>query len=225
VPWPFGSTSIPPGAKPRHRSFQGSLRRGLLTRPPKECGDGRTGIRPIVPREWSLVIKQDFRSNPMTSKATYPLPQFETDWTMRARVGVRQSIPATGETTVIEPELAAPPAGHEARIRRIRTLARLLDNAFGVPGTNWRFGWDSLIGLIPGGGDLATALLASYIVAEAAQLGVPRRVLWRMLANIAIDLAGGAVPFAGDVFDFAFKANRKNLKLVEKHLERREAER
>lgn len=132
------------------------------------------------------------------------------------------SMSPTSETRTLEPELITRTASDEARIKRIRTLARLLDNAFGVPGTNWRFGWDSLIGLVPGGGDLATALLASYIVAEAAKLGVPRRTLWRMLANVAIDMAGGAVPFAGDVFDFAFKANRKNLKLVEQHLERRD---
>jgi hypothetical protein len=134
-------------------------------------------------------------------------------------------MPTTRESNAIEPELITGSASDAARIKRIRTLAKLLDNAFGIPGTNWRFGWDSLIGLVPGGGDLATALLASYIVAEAAKLGVPRRTLWRMLANVAIDMAGGAVPFAGDIFDFAFKANRKNLKLVEKHLEQRGAAR
>lgn len=128
-------------------------------------------------------------------------------------------MPETRTPTIIEPEIVTRSESDEARIKRIRTLARLLDNAFAVPGTNWRFGWDSLIGLVPGAGDLATALLASYIVAEAAKLGVPRRTLWRMLANVAIDMAGGAVPFAGDVFDFAFKANRKNLKLLEQHLE------
>ncbi|MBA3312228.1 MAG: DUF4112 domain-containing protein [Planctomycetota bacterium] len=125
------------------------------------------------------------------------------------------------ENAVREPELISRPAGEEARIKRIRTLAKVLDNAFSVPGTNWRFGWDSIIGLVPGGGDVATGLLASYIVVEAAKLGVPRRTLWRMAANVAIDVAGGAVPLAGDLFDFAFKANRKNLKLVEKHLEER----
>lgn len=121
-----------------------------------------------------------------------------------------------------DPELITRPAGEEARIKRIRTLARILDNAFGIPGTNWRFGWDSIIGLVPGGGDVATGLLASYIVVEAAKLGIPKRTLWRMVANVAIDMAGGAVPLAGDLFDFAFKANRKNLKLVEKHLEERD---
>jgi hypothetical protein len=124
--------------------------------------------------------------------------------------------------TAREPELISLPASDDARIKRIRTLAKLLDNAFGIPGTNWRFGWDSIIGLVPGGGDVATGLLASYIVVEAARLGVPRRTLWRMVANVALDMAGGSIPLAGDIFDFAFKANRKNLRLVEKHLEERE---
>lgn len=126
-------------------------------------------------------------------------------------------LPATADT-LHEPELIAPGTEHAARIKRIRTLAKILDNAFRVPGTNWRFGWDSIIGLVPGGGDVATGLLASYIVVEAAKLGIPRRTLWRMIGNVAIDMAGGAVPLAGDVFDFAFKANRKNLRLVEQHL-------
>lgn len=133
-------------------------------------------------------------------------------------------MPATQipRTTAREPELITRPPGEAARINRIRKLAKLLDSAFGVPGTNWRFGWDGIIGLVPGGGDVATGLLASYIVVEAARLGVPRRTLWRMVANVGIDMAGGAVPLAGDLFDFAFKANRKNLKLVEKYLEERE---
>lgn len=126
---------------------------------------------------------------------------------------------STPTVVVTEPELVAPRVEHAARIKRIRTLAKILDNAFRVPGTNWRFGWDSLIGLVPGGGDVATGLLASYIVVEAAKLGIPRRTLWKMVANVAVDMAGGAVPIAGDLFDFAFKANRKNLRLVEQHLD------
>lgn len=119
-----------------------------------------------------------------------------------------------------EPELVASNgvAEDDARVKRIRALAQLLDNAFRVPGTNFTFGWDQLIGLVPGAGDAATGLLAAYIVVEAARLGVPKRTLVRMIANVAVDMAGGTVPVVGDLFDFAFKANRMNLRLVEKHL-------
>lgn len=127
---------------------------------------------------------------------------------------------------VRDPELISSPiAGDDARVKRIRWLAKSLDEAFRVPGTGYRFGWDQIVGLVPGGGDVATGLLASYIVVEAARLGIPRRTLWRMIANVAVDMAVGAVPLAGDLFDFAFKANRKNLKLVERHLEERLARR
>lgn len=129
----------------------------------------------------------------------------------------RPATPAARDP-VVAPELL--PGEHAARIKRLRWLAKALDGAFGVPGTNLRFGWDSIIGLVPGGGDVATGLLASYIVAEAAKLGVPRRTLWRMAANVAVDMAGGAVPLAGDLFDFAFKANKKNMQLIEAHLAR-----
>ena len=115
-------------------------------------------------------------------------------------------------------ELVTRTAGDAARLNRVRSLAKLLDNAFRIPGTNFRFGWDQIIGLVPGAGDVATGLLAAYIVVEGAKLGVPRRTLWRMIANVGIDMAGGTVPFAGDLFDFAFKANRKNLDLIEKHV-------
>ncbi|MGC1275291.1 MAG: DUF4112 domain-containing protein, partial [Planctomycetaceae bacterium] len=118
---------------------------------------------------------------------------------------------AVSHSVVREPELVAPSATDDARVKRIRWLAKSLDEAFRVPGTGYRFGWDQIVGLVPGGGDVATGLLASYIVVEAARLGIPRRTLWRMVANVAVDMAVGAVPVAGDLFDFAFKANRKNL--------------
>lgn len=104
------------------------------------------------------------------------------------------------------------------RIRRMRSVARILDTAFRIPGTKVQFGADSLVGLIPGIGDLASGAVSAYLIVEAAKLGVPRHVLLRMLANIGIDAAVGSVPLLGDVFDVAFKANRRNMALVERYL-------
>jgi hypothetical protein len=105
-------------------------------------------------------------------------------------------------------------------IKRLDLLARLLDDAFQLPGTRYRIGWDGLIGLIPGVGDTATALLSAYIVWEAKRLGVPKWTLARMLANIGFDILSGAVPVLGDLFDFAWKANRRNLELLHRALRR-----
>jgi len=100
-------------------------------------------------------------------------------------------------------------------LRRVRFLARLLDTCFRVPGTRWRFGWDGIIGLIPVAGDLLTTLVALYIVWQAKRLGVPVTVLVQMLLNIAADLAGGTIPLAGDLVDMAWKANLRNVTLLE----------
>ena len=94
-------------------------------------------------------------------------------------------------------------------------LARLLDQAFRVPGTSWRFGLDPLIGLIPGAGDLLGAALGMYGVWLAGQLGAPSSVIGRMLVNLFIDTAVGSIPVAGDLFDFGFKANTRNHALLE----------
>jgi hypothetical protein len=105
---------------------------------------------------------------------------------------------------------------HE-RIERLDRLAMLLDTAFVLPGTNIRFGADALIGLVPGVGDGITTALAAYIVYEAHRLGVPRRVLIRMISNVAIDGLAGAVPLIGDLFDVAFRANRRNVRILREH--------
>ncbi len=104
-----------------------------------------------------------------------------------------------------------------ARIRRLERLAGLLDDRFRIPGTRWRFGLDSLIGLAPGIGDAAGAIMSIYIIAEAARLGVPKRVILRMLANMGIDTAIGAIPLAGDLFDAAYKSNRRNVNIALDH--------
>ena len=111
---------------------------------------------------------------------------------------------------------------HEQQsIARLIRLARLLDSSWTVPGTQWRFGLDAILGLIPGIGDAAGAVLATYIVWQAKELGVSRWTLARMTANVAIDALIGAVPAVGDLFDAAFKANIRNVELLEKDLARR----
>ena len=93
-----------------------------------------------------------------------------------------------------------------------------MDAGFRIPGTNLRFGLDPIIGLIPGGGDAAGAVLAAWIVIEAVRLGASRATLLRIAGNVALDAAVGAVPFIGDIFDFAWKANLRNVALLERHL-------
>ena len=105
-----------------------------------------------------------------------------------------------------------------ASLERVRALARVLDSAVKIPGTNIRFGADSIVGLIPGLGDVAGALLSGYIVLAATRLGASTPVVTRMLLNIALDTIVGSVPVLGDVFDVAWKSNQKNVALLEKHL-------
>ena len=107
----------------------------------------------------------------------------------------------------------------EARLKRIRLLSRLLDEQFRIPGTTYRVGLDGLLGLIPGVGDAAGALLSAYIVYEAIRLGAPSTVLLRMIANIGIDTVGGAIPVVGDIFDMAWKTNKKNAALLYAYLD------
>lgn len=104
-----------------------------------------------------------------------------------------------------------------------RTLAALrkwsvfLDSAFRVPGTNLTFGFDPILGLIPGLGDLTTPFFAALLLLHAVRLRIPRVVQVRMLINAAIDLAIGVIPFLGDFFDFGWKANVRNLALLERY--------
>ncbi len=106
----------------------------------------------------------------------------------------------------------------EDSIARITLLAKLLDSAFLIPGTNRRVGFDAVIGLVPGIGDAISTILASYIIWEARQLGLPRWKIARMMANVAVDTAIGAIPLAGDAFDLFFKANERNLRIIHDHL-------
>jgi hypothetical protein len=113
-------------------------------------------------------------------------------------------------------------SSRRARLERLDRLATLLDSAIVIPGTGFRVGLDALIGLAPVAGDIVTSLAALWIVKEAHALGAPRSVLARMLANVAIDGALGAVPVLGDVFDTVWRANRRNIRILKEHFAREE---
>ncbi|TWT38304.1 hypothetical protein KOR42_51850 [Thalassoglobus neptunius] len=112
-----------------------------------------------------------------------------------------------------------PIKNREARIQRIYQIADLLDNSMTVPGTRFRVGWDSVIGLVPGIGDLTSAAISGYLVVEAAKLGAPKWGLMKMLGNVGVDTFVGAIPIFGDLFDAAYRCNRRNARLLREHLE------
>ena len=103
------------------------------------------------------------------------------------------------------------------RLGRLRRLAWLLDGAARIPGTRFRFGLNSLIGLAPGIGDTVLASISLWIVWEARALGVPPHKLTRMLANVGIEAAMGAIPLLGDAMDVVFKANLRNIAIIDEH--------
>jgi hypothetical protein len=109
------------------------------------------------------------------------------------------------------------PEAIRARLEKLRSLQFLLDNRYRVPGTNIRFGWDALVGVIPGAGDLVTALFAGGLILQAHQMGVPRVIQLRMVINVLIDIFIGVVPLFGDVVDVFWKSNAKNFALLERH--------
>jgi hypothetical protein len=119
----------------------------------------------------------------------------------------------------LEPKRSAAPTAKAQRKQieveeSLETLSNYLDGLFKVPGTGWRFGLDSLIGLIPNFGDLATSLVSFYILVAGARYGVPKITLLRMALNIGLDYLIGAIPFVGDAFDFFWKANKQNMDLI-----------
>jgi hypothetical protein len=104
--------------------------------------------------------------------------------------------------------------------RRIDALERVLERAFTVPGINRPVGLDAIVGLVPVAGDAVTAALGLYIVWEARNLGMSKWQLARMIGHVGFDTALGAIPFAGDVFDFLYRSNSRNLRIIRKHLDR-----
>lgn len=99
-------------------------------------------------------------------------------------------------------------------VREMERLSYIMDASIGIPGTKFRFGLDSLIGLVPAIGDFAGVGISVYILMRARELGLPKRTLLKMIGNIAADGLLGTVPVAGDLFDAAFRANQRNVKLV-----------
>ena len=108
----------------------------------------------------------------------------------------------------------------EQRLARLDAIAKLLDVAFIVPGTNVRYGLDGLIGLIPVVGDIITTAISLWLVREARALGAPWHITARMLGNVAVDGVVGLVPVAGDAFDVMFRANVKNVRLLRRWMEK-----
>lgn len=110
------------------------------------------------------------------------------------------------------------PSSHSNKVNRLRSLSHLLDNAIPIPGTGYRIGLDPILGLLPGGGDTITGALGAYIIIEAARMGLPRKVIGEMVGNIIFDSVVGIVPVLGDFFDVTWKANVRNIALLEQHL-------
>ena len=108
----------------------------------------------------------------------------------------------------------------EQRLARLDALAKLLDVAFIVPGTNIRYGIDGLIGLIPVVGDIITTAISLWLVREARALGAPWHITARMLGNVAVDGVVGLVPLAGDAFDVMFRANVRNVRMLKRWMDK-----
>ena len=118
---------------------------------------------------------------------------------------------------------AANPFGNltrEQRLARLDAVAKLLDIAFILPGTNIRYGIDGIIGLIPVVGDIIATALSLWLVREARALGAPWYVTARMLGNVAVQGVVGAVPVAGDAFDVLFRANMRNVRLLRRWMDK-----
>ena len=104
--------------------------------------------------------------------------------------------------------------------RRVEAMEGLLERAFKVPGTNFRVGLDSVVGLVPVLGDVVTAAMGAWLIWEAKNLGMSKWHLARMTGNVGFDAAIGLIPFAGDAFDFLFKSNTRNLRIIKRWLDK-----
>ncbi len=105
-------------------------------------------------------------------------------------------------------------------VARLDALAKVMDSAIKIPGTNIVMGLDAALGLLPVVGDAVSGMISSYVIWEARRLGVSKLIMARMVANTAIDTVVGSVPFVGDLFDVAYRSNSKNVALLKRHLEK-----
>ncbi|UWQ19304.1 DUF4112 domain-containing protein [Jannaschia sp. M317] len=108
----------------------------------------------------------------------------------------------------------------EERLDRLQRLADGMDSRFRIPGTRIRFGWDAILGLVPGIGDIAALAPAAYIFLEGHRLGVPARTKGRMAFNVGLDWIVGSIPLVGDLLDVGIKANRRNVAILRAHVNR-----
>ena len=115
--------------------------------------------------------------------------------------------------------MAIPASDVDRRIAELGDLARNLDSRWRIPGTGIRFGLDAVAGLLPGVGDVASGLVSAHIVSHAVRIGAPSHVVGRMIANVALDTVVGSVPILGSVFDVFYKANNRNVRMLQRHLE------
>lgn len=119
------------------------------------------------------------------------------------------------DTSYTRMEPVLPP--HAAAKARVEWLSNFLDAKYKIPVLGYRFGWDSILGLIPGVGDAASGLMSAYLIWEARRAGAGFGLVLRMMYNVLVDTILGAVPLFGDLFDFAFKANLRNAELLKEH--------
>ena len=104
--------------------------------------------------------------------------------------------------------------------QRVEGMEKILERMFVIPGINRPVGLDAIVGLVPVVGDIIAATMGAYLIWEARNLGMPKWKIWRMVGNLGVDTALGAVPLVGDAFDFFFRSNTRNLKIIKKHLDK-----
>ena len=128
--------------------------------------------------------------------------------------------PSTPDTDAIFEALVQNRNDPAALRKRVETLEFLLERSFTIPGINRPVGLDAIVGLVPIVGDVVTAAMGAYIIWEARNLGMPKWKLWRMMGNLGVDTALGAIPLVGDAFDLLFRSNTRNLKIIKRHLDK-----